>query len=349
MFRIAPVVIFLIFSVSVQANQPLTIHFIDVGQGDSTFIQSPDGKTMLIDAGEDNGLAEKYLDSIGVKRIDILVATHPHLDHIGGLPKIVKKYEIGQIVMPRVTEVTTVTYRQLLEGIRAKGLRVTSGQAGLVLDFGQAVSVECLAPNSASYEDINDYSVVLKLSYGGTSFLFTGDATTVSEKEMLRLHKDKLKANVLRVAHHGSTSSSSAAFLKEIAPSVSILSVGRNNKYGHPTQTVLNRIVHTDQFRTDLQGTIIVATNGTEMAAFGPAVNGAYPRLAAVNKQPPAVAEATRPPVATEYAQTASDVVYVTKSGTKYHRSNCRSAQNAIPINRSEAMQKYGPCGICKP
>lgn len=348
MFRIVSIAILLFGAVSAYANAPLTVHVIDVGQGDSIFVRSPEGKTMLIDAGDNDGRTAQYLDSIGVKKIDILVASHPHLDHIGGLPDIVKRYEIGQVVMPRVTEVTTVIYRQLLESIKAKGMRVTTGKAGLALDFGETVSVECLAPNGEQYKDINDYSVVLKLTYGETSFLFTGDATAVSEKEMLKFHKEKLKSTVLKVGHHGSGGSSSAAFLKEVAPDIAVFCVGNNNKFGHPTQAVLGRMEHCGQFRTDRQGTVIFTSNGAALAALGPPVNGSCPKLTAVNKAlclPPTMTlvEAQR------HSQIASDLVYVTKTGTKYHRNGCRAAKDPIPMSRMEASGQYGPCAICKP
>jgi len=146
-------VLALLFTVSLaSASTPLAVHIIDVGQGDAIFIQSPEGKTMLIDGGEKNGMAERYLDSLGVRTIDILVATHPHLDHIGGLPAIIQKYDVRQVVMPRVTSVTTVIYQQLLETIRAKGLRVTEGKAGLVLDLGSLTAVSASLPIAQNTE-----------------------------------------------------------------------------------------------------------------------------------------------------------------------------------------------------
>ncbi len=340
----------------VHAAGPFAVHFIDVGQGDSIFLQSPEGKTMLIDGGENNGMAEKYLASLGVESIDILVATHPHLDHIGGLPKIVKRFDIRQIVMPRVTEASTVTYTQLLEAIKAKGLRITEGKAGLALDFGPSVTVECLAPNGTQYKDLNDYSVVLKMSCGDMTFLFTGDATTVSEKEMLQFHADKLKTTILKVGHHGSSGSSSAAFIKTVDPRVAVFCCGKGNDYGHPTQTIWNRVSGSYLFRTDEQGTVILTTDGKQLAAYGAPVDGRFPILAAyqaaapvVAAAQPAVAAQAQPAAAAEYAQPVGDIVYVTKSGTKYHQAGCRSLTTPIPMARAEAVLKYTPCAICKP
>ncbi len=139
------------------ADSPLIVHFIDVGQGDAIFVQFPNGKTMLIDGGENDALAGQYLKTLGVKTIDTLVITHPHLDHIGGLVSVIEHFEVKSIIMPRVASVTTVTFRRLLEVIRAKGLRLTEGKAGLIVDFDPALTVECLAPNGTEYDDLNDF------------------------------------------------------------------------------------------------------------------------------------------------------------------------------------------------
>jgi beta-lactamase superfamily II metal-dependent hydrolase len=260
-------------------DEQLCVHLIDVGQGDAIFIQTPEGKTMLIDGGEKNGLAEEYLDSLGVQTLDIVVATHPHLDHIGGLPGIIQKYEIKQVVMPRVTEVTTNIYQELLEEIQAKGLRITEGKAGLVLDLGTSTTVECLAPNKSEYKDINDHSVVLKITYGDISFLLTGDATTLSEKEMLQSQPAKLKSTVLKVGHHGSSGSTSAAFIKKVRPQVAVFSVGKDNQYNHPTEKIWNRVSGSYLFRTDEQGTVIFVTDGSQVVACSPVDNGQYQAL----------------------------------------------------------------------
>ncbi len=358
MTRLFLVLALIFIASAAHAAGPLAVHFIDVGQGDSIFIQSPDGKTMLIDGGENDGKAEKYLASIGVQTIDVLIGTHPHLDHIGGLPKIVKRFGVRQVVMPRVTEATTVTYTQLLEAIKAKGLRITEGKAGLVLDLGPSVQVECLAPGGTGYKDVNDYSVVLKMTCGDVSFLLTGDATTVSEKEMLQFQKDKLKTTVLEACAIVRTSSSSAAFITAVAPQVAIFSVGKGNDYGHPTKTVWNRISNSYLFRTDEQGTVILTTDGRQLAAYSPPVNGQYQALAAyqtpapvVAMAQPAVAAQSQPAVTAQYPQTASEeTVYVTKSGAKYHRAGCRSLSGTpTAMSKADASQKYGPCGICKP
>ncbi len=175
---------------------------------------------------------------------------------------------------------------------------------------------------------------------------------------MLRLHKDKLKSTVLKVGHHGSTGSSSAAFVNAVAPQVSGFSCGKGNSFGHPTKTVWNRVSNSYVFRTDEQGTVILMTDGKLLAAYGPPVNDRYQTLAACRTPAPIVAMAqpttvspSQPTVAARYPQAASEeIVYVTKSGTKYHRAGCGSlSRSSIPISKADASQKYGPCGICKP
>ena len=355
MKRILFVLIFLLTAFFAAANGQFAVHFIDVGQGDAIFIQSPEGKTMLIDGGEKNGRAEQYLASMGVQTLDIVVATHPHLDHIGGLPAIIQKYNVKQVVMPRVTSVTTMIYQQLLETIQAKGLRITEGKAGLVLDFGQSATLECLAPNGAEYKDINDYSVVLKLTCGDVSFLLTGDATVVSEKEMLQFSREKLRSTVLKSGHHGSSGSSSTAFIQEINPQLVVFTVGKGNSFGHPTPIVWDRVSGSHLFRTDEQGTVILVTDGKQLAAYSPPFNGQYRVLAAYQTPGALVAQAqtaaAQPPVATQYLQAVpGDIVYTTKTGTKYHKAGCSSLSNSsISMSRAEAALKYSPCAICKP
>ena len=365
------VVLVLLFTVPfATADLPLAVNFIDVGQGDAIYVQSPNGKTMLIDGGERNGMAERYLDSIGVKTIDVVVATHPHLDHIGGLPAIIQKYDVKQIVMPRVTSVTTVIYQNLLETIRAKGLRVTEGKAGLAIDFCPSVIIECLAPNSAEYRDVNDHSIVLKLTQGDVSFLLTGDATAVSEREMLQHHSDKLKSTVLKIGHHGSSTSSTVAFMNAVNPQYAVFCVGRDNSYGHPTQEVWNRVSGLSIFRTDVQGTIILTSDGKTVAAYGAFVNGQYPEMTPyrgalrltqpvaqpiaqpIARPPPPVAQPIAQPVVQPIAQTASnDIVYRTNTGRMYHREGCRSlSQSQIPISRSDAIRRgLTACSVCNP
>ena len=166
------------------------IYYLDVGQGDSELICLPTGETILIDAGLKSGSDRltAYLKELGVDRIDILIATHPHADHIGGMEKVIQNFEIGEIYMPKVADdqvPTTATYTKLLEAIQAKGMKINQAKAGTTIFSNDNATLEILAPNNSEYKDLNNYSIVTKLTYGNNRFLFTGDAEKESENEML--------------------------------------------------------------------------------------------------------------------------------------------------------------------
>jgi len=183
--------------------------------------------------------------------------------------------------------------------------------------------------------------------------LFTGDATAVSEKEMLQFHGHNLKSTVLKIGHHGSSSSSSAAFMREVNPQIVAFSVGKGNSFGHPTQMIWDRVSVSNLFRTDEQGTVIFVTDGRQLAAYSPPVNGQYLALTPYQSSRVATAQPAiaQPVVAVQYSQAANEnVVYVTRTGTKYHKTGCSSLSNSsIPMSRAEAVQKYTACAICKP
>lgn len=244
------------------------VWFLDVGQGDSELIRLKTGQVILIDAGTRDTAQQltDMLKELGVKKIDILIATHPHEDHIGGMASVVQNFPIGQIYMPKIPDSqvpTTAVYEKLLKAIDAKNLKITAarGQKTLIDDSG--LKFELLGPNSDRYEDLNNYSVVAKLTCGEKSFLFMGDAETPSEKELLAKGLD-LKSDVLKCGHHGSSTSTGAAFLKAVSPKYAIISCGVNNDYGHPHKEVLNRLnkANVTIYRTDLQDTILAVCDG---------------------------------------------------------------------------------------
>ena len=218
----------------------------------------------LFDAGN-NGNALSivtYLKAQNISRLDYVIATHSHEDHIGSMDTVINTFGIGNVVMPKESS-NTQTFRDFLTAIANKGLKPIEAKAGLKLDLGSEIYAELLAPNSSGYHDINDYSAVLRLVYGKNSFLFTGDAETQSESEMLHLGS-QLKVDVLKVGHHGSKTSSTAAFLKLVAPKYAIISVGKGNRYGHPTEEALGRLsgVGATIYRTDELGTIVCESDG---------------------------------------------------------------------------------------
>lgn len=306
-------------------NNTLKVHFLDVGQADCILIQAPTGENMLIDAGnnDDADMIVTYLNAKGVKKIDVLVGTHPHEDHIGSLDTVIDTYDIGKVYMPRVTH-TTKTFEDVLIAIKNKGLKIAAAKAGEIIDFSPNTRVEILAPNSPEYDDLNNYSAVIKLTYGNTSFLFTGDAEDISENEMLASGYD-LKADVLKLGHHGSSTSSTEAFLAAVKPSYGVISVGKGNDYGHPHEEVLTRLEQAgiEIYRTDESGTVLFATDGDHIV------------------------------IKTEKTgRTAKDVtVYITKTGKKYHMGDCNLLKDSrVPIKLSEAKTRgYEPCKSCKP
>lgn len=205
----------------------LEVHFIDVGQGDSIFVQLRGGKTMLIDAGDasQGPTVVSYLKAQGVKTIDCLVATHPHADHIGGMLHVLDAFTIKDVFMPR-TGHTTTTYEDLLLKLKEKGLKVTGAKAGVSVLEASNLSAAFIAPHGSKYNEINDWSAVLRLRYGDVIFLLTGDAGERSEGEMLLSSVVSPKADVLKVGHHGSNSSTSNQFLKAVAPKYAVISCG---------------------------------------------------------------------------------------------------------------------------
>ncbi|MGI6286184.1 ComEC/Rec2 family competence protein [Neomoorella humiferrea] len=244
-------------------GRELKVHFIDVGQADSILIQTPAGKAILIDGGNnDDGIkVVNYIKSQGVKELAAVVATHPHEDHIGGLDSVIKEIPVAAVYMPNAVT-TTRTFEDFINAVKASGAARIRARGGVKMDI-PGLSVEFLAPNSNSYDELNNYSAVLKIAYGNTAFLFTGDAETVSEEEMLSAGYN-LKADVLKVGHHGSASSTSAAFLKAVAPKYAVISVGKGNDYGHPDPRVLERLQRAGVkiYRTDEHGTVIIVSDG---------------------------------------------------------------------------------------
>lgn len=246
-------------------NGEIKVHFIDVGQADSILIQQ-NGENMLIDAGNnaDEDTLKNYLNSLGITEFKYVVGTHAHEDHIGSLDYIMNSFKVGKIYFPKATA-TTKTFENLVKAVKNKGMQFTVPKVGETFNIGNA-KCTVLAPNGTSYEDANNDSIVIKLEYGNNSFIFTGDAEDVSEKEMLSNGLD-LKADVLKVGHHGSSSSSTDEFLNSVNPKYAVISVGKDNDYGHPHKEPLERLSSRgiQVYRTDESGTIVATSDGNNI------------------------------------------------------------------------------------
>lgn len=242
----------------------LKVHYIDVGQADSELIQV-DGKNILIDAGCNDDKTLKYLKSINVTKLDYVIATHPHEDHIGGMTSIINNFTVDNFYAPKVTH-TTKTFENMINALKIKNLKINVPTIGDTLTIGNA-TMQFLAPNSNSYDKLNNYSIVTKLKYGNNSFIFAGDAEKLSESQILAKQLD-IQADIIKVGHHGSKTSTSEAFLKAVNPKYAIISCGKDNDYGHPhpqTTSILKKYGITT-FRTDEKGTIIATSNGINIS-----------------------------------------------------------------------------------
>ncbi len=242
----------------------LVVHYMDVGQGDSILIQFPEERVALIDGGtrESGEKVVNYIKNLGIERIDYLIATHPHEDHIGGLPEVVRNFEIGKIYMPDKTANTKI-FEELLTEIDNKGLNITIAKGLQTIIDENNLSFVILAPLKGDYPETNDYSIVTKIEYVENSFLFTGDIEREAEMDLVEAGFN-LKSDVLKVAHHGSSTSSTLEFLKEVTPDYSVISLGKDNSYGHPHKEILERLntIGTKILRTDELGDIVIQSDG---------------------------------------------------------------------------------------
>lgn len=243
----------------------MEVHFIDVGQADCALLASG-GHFMLIDGGNNDDAEHivTYLQNAGVKKLDLVVGTHPHEDHIGSLDAAIEAFDIGAVYMPDVSA-DTETYRDVLDAVKGKGLQVQHPVPGDVLDFN-GLPVEIFGPVK-EYSNLNNHSIVLRVSVGETAFLFTGDVEIEGEYDILEQGFD-ISADVLKVSHHGSSGSSVEEFLAYTDADYAVISVGEENIYDHPEAVTLKRLQNygMEIYRTDEQGTIVCDTDGKNIS-----------------------------------------------------------------------------------
>lgn len=245
----------------------LTVHMVDVKQGDALLIDFPSGKKMLIDGGEPKGREHlmEYLESQRIQKVDAVVLTHPHLDHLAALADVIRQYEVGKVYEP-VYEQTTRAYRKFLEAVEEKGVAYEQAKKGMRIDMGKETAVRILSPPDPFLEntrsDVNNSSVVLHVQHGEVSFLFTGDIEAEIEDRLVV--DGGIRANVLKAPHHGGAHSSQDRFLEAVSPEIVLISCGKGNSYGHPAPSSLIRYnkIGAKIYRTDKSGTIKAISNG---------------------------------------------------------------------------------------
>lgn len=344
----------------------MTVHFIDVGQGDAILIQTP-SQNVLIDGGDRGNTVVNYLRARGVNSLDLVIGTHPHSDHIGGLINVFQSIPVKEVIDPAVVH-TTKTFEDYLTLIDEKDIKFTEGRAGMTRDIGGGAKLEILHPSSPSRNHLNNASIVTKVTFGQVSFILTGDAEEDAEKQ-IKNRGYNLKSTVLKVGHHGSRTSTTTAFLNAVNPEAAVIMVGRNS-YGHPHDETLAKLQKAGVkiYRTDVHGTIVFTTDGQryevnikEAYQYNPPKEPS-PSQGSTAAPAPAPAPAPKPdpqpqPEPNPEPEPAPEGQFVGSiKSDKYHYPNCRHAKNILPANeiwfkdvKDAKNQKYEPCGTCKP
>ena len=347
-------------SITAPSGSGLDVHFIDVGQGDSILAES-DGHYMLIDAGENDqaGTVISYLKAEGVTKLDYVIGTHPHSDHIGGLDKVIDTFPVDKVLLPPV-EHTTRTFEDVLDSIASRGLKITKPKPGNSYDLGNA-SFTILSPVKDYGNDLNNWSVGIRLTYGDNSFVMCGDAENQAEEDILNSGA-VLKADVLKAGHHGSSTSTSNAFLKKVSPSWVVIQCGKGNSYGHPHKETMEKLKKAgcQILRTDEEGTITAFSDGktiTWSTGNGTVRDNSNANSAVNNTADiPDTDNGAAAENESGNSSTLSSYVINTNTG-KFHRPDCASAtqmksenRKDVTASRDELVQEgYEPCKQCKP
>lgn len=330
------------FTAGLFVQDTVSIYFLDVGQGDSSIIITPDDKVVMIDSGPNESLILRYLQNLGVSQIDLLIVTHAHADHIAGMDKIIAKYKPEAFIDPGIPH-TTATYQRMITAIDKYNINYYEGISRKInLD---SLSLTILPPAIPLIRDseLNNNSIVVRLDFKDFSCLFTGDIEKTREGQLLAESRSNLNVDILKVAHHGSSSSSSPQFIKSVRPKTAIICCGKDNKYGHPHQETifLLQSLGIEIYQTDLSGTILIKTDGIDYQIFTEKES---------IRAPPAEKIETKKIEVQEYKYAAS------KKSEAFHYINCFYVARIKPENlilfktREEAIASgRRPCKRCKP
>lgn len=323
--------------------KPSEIHFIDTGNSDAILIKD-NGQTMLIDGADNNDekTLVEYLKKQDVKKLDYLVLTHPDADHCGGLDNVIKNFEVGTVFIGNGSA-DTKTYKDFVQAAMDKNLKPS---VPLDNEFKLGNGIFKFYNQNSTAKEVNDRSLVMLYKNGEHEFLFTGDAGKEVEKAILEKMVD---VDVLKVGHHGSNSSTSQEFLDKVKPEVAVITCGKDNKYGHPHKDVAKRLEKIQTYRTDLNGNIVLTSDGKTLTVTTSKVNGAASttntssEIVKSNTSSNSVVSPTQPVKAVE------EKAWVTGSGKKYHIKSCRFVNNTSKeFNISAAKsQGYEPCKVC--
>jgi len=339
---ILTLVFLLCFSGILHAQENLKIYFLDVGQGDASVIIPSSGKVAMIDSGPDESLILSYLQNLGISHIDLLIATHAHADHIAGMDKIIAKYKPKAFIDPGIPH-TTATYQRMITAIDKYNINYYRGISRKI-NLG-SLSLTILPPAIPLIKgsELNNNSVVVRLDYKNFSCLFTGDIEKEREGQLLTESRSNLNVNILKIGHHGSSSSSSPLFIKSVGPKIAVICCGQGNKYGHPHQETISLLqsLGIEIYRTDLNGTILVKTDGIDYQVFTEKES---------IRAPPIVSTETETDETQKYKYAAS------KKSEVFHYITCSYVARIKPENlilfktREEAIASgRRPCKNCKP
>lgn len=364
-------------------SDTMEVHFINVGQGDSTLIKCGE-YSMLIDAGDDTKgtLIQNYLKKQNIKSLDYLVLTHPDADHIGGAPVIITKFDINKVFVSNF-EKDNRTYQKLIQALDYKRLKYETPKVGAQYSLGTA-TITILAPNK-NYDNPNDASIALLIQNGNNKFLFSGDAGEAAEQDIIDKSSD-ISADVYKVGHHGSKYSTSSDFFKAVSPTYAVISCGEGNSYGHPHAETLNtlRMNGVNVYRTDEDGTIIATSDGNNITFNVPAseswkageptgsntgsqTNTETESNSQVQSQDSSIKQNQEVVIEPEMKESETPVVpetpvsgitYVLNNNTKkFHNPSCSSVDTIKPKNREDTTKSrdeiinsgYVPCKRCNP